>query len=74
MTQTNSNKFMIVFVLLVVVLSVVFTWQALSAPDYGQHNSEQGKVVNVANPSERPVLVTGGAVGISVTPKTKGGA
>ncbi len=75
MAQTNSNKFMIVFVLLVVVLSVVFTWQALSSPDYGQQGSSgQAKMANAANPSEKPVLVTGGAVGISITPKSQGGA
>ena len=75
MTETNSNKLLTVLVLLVVVLSVVFTWQTLTASDYGE-NDKSGPTTNkiIAQAQDPPVRITGGAVGIIVQPQPKGGA
>jgi hypothetical protein len=71
MANTSSNKVMILLVVLVVVLSAVFTWQAMSQSgfsiDFGQTKVQEAKPSVVNNPQEPVVLVTNGQVGIEIT-------
>ena len=69
----DSNKLLIGLVVLVVVLSVVFTWKALSQSDNVVQDTQEQATVTTAS-STTSVTVGRATVGIKLLPKTKEGA
>lgn len=72
MTENKASNFIVALVVLVVVLSVVFTWQILSQPDYSPHGTPAQAPRVIEKPQQpAPVLETTGMVGINVVKQTK---
>ena len=71
MTDGNSNRVLIWLVVLVVVLSVAFTWQALNESPDASEESTQASTTSSA-PSEPYVnteVIGAGSVGVNKLPK-----
>lgn len=67
--KKKTSTAMVLFVLIVVILSVVFTWKAL---DYSSESNAQ-KTASAENAGFSSDLVTEGTVGINLVSKTKEG-
>lgn len=65
MNQKHSNKLFIIFILLVLILSIVFTWKAIDLEDKAKEQTSQSQ--NSFNPSAQVIMQ--GRVGINLLPK-----
>ena len=72
MTDNDSNKVLVVLVILVVFLSVAFTWKALALKAEASSGSDNR--VDYARPTPAAPPITSGVIAINIQPSTKGGA
>ena len=69
MAQGNSNTVLVWLVIIVVVLSVVFTWRAMTTESGVAPETQSTSTQALAVPS--PTLETSGQVGVNIIPQTE---